>query len=47
MEINLVKFRREIRKHHVEAKLFGVLEAIRNRLNLRVNIFCDRKDGWE
>lgn len=32
MEINLVKFRRGIRKHHLEAKLYVLLEAVRSEL---------------
>lgn len=47
MEINLVKFRREVRKHHSKAKLFGVWEAVRSRLSLSMNLFCDREDGLE
>lgn len=45
MEINLVKFRREIRKHHSKAKLFEVLEAVRSRINLLLNLFVIEKMG--
>lgn len=47
MEINLVTFRREIGKHHLEDKLYVALEAVRNTIDIRWNLFSDREDGFE
>lgn len=46
--MNLAKLRREYKEaNHLEAKVYIILEAVRSRITITVNLFSDKKDGFE